>query len=149
VSVAGEHLASSAVLRRLGQALEAAGPGDARGRPVVIGLPPGGHHELGALAFAVAARRAGLPIAYVGPDLPVADWVTATEAASAAVIGVVRSRDRQAAMDVARELRAARPALVVAFGGRSAPEDPGILQLDGPLHASVATLSRALAARPT
>lgn len=149
VSVAGEHLASNAVLRRLGQALEAAGSGDVRGLPVVVGLPPGGRHELGALAFVVAARRAGLPVAYVGPDLPVADWVTATDAASAAVIGVVRARDRHAAMEVARELRAAHPGLVVAVGGRSAPEDADVLRLDGPLSASVATLSRAIAGRPS
>ena len=42
----------------------AVGPG------VVVGLPPGGRHELGALAFAVAARRAGLAVTYLGADLP-------------------------------------------------------------------------------
>ena len=41
VSVAGEHLASHAVQRRLGQALEAAGRQGDSGPGVVIGLPPG------------------------------------------------------------------------------------------------------------
>ena len=146
VSVAGEHLASGAVLRRLGLALEAAGPGDpaASARRVIVGLPPGGRHELGALAFAVAARRAGLAVAYLGADLPVADWVSAAEGAAAAVIGVVTARDRRASLEVARGLRAAHPDLVITFGGRSAPDEPGILQLAGPLPASVATLSRTL-----
>jgi hypothetical protein len=30
--------------------------------PALVGLPSGSRHELGALAFAVAARRAGLPV---------------------------------------------------------------------------------------
>jgi methylmalonyl-CoA mutase cobalamin-binding subunit len=146
VSVAGEHLASNAVLRRLGLALDAAGShGD--GAPIVVGLPPGSRHELGALGFAVAARRAGIAVAYLGPDLPVADWVTGAAGASAAVIGVVSSRDRKAALEVARALRAAHPELVVAFGGRAAPREDGVLTLDGSLASSVEALGRALQPR--
>jgi len=144
VSVAGEHLASNAVLRRLGLALDAAGSHAASGERIVVGLPPGGRHELGALAFAIAARRAGFSVAYLGPDLPVADWVTAAAGARAAVIGVVSARDRRAALEVARELRAADPELVVAFGGRAAPEEPSVVGLGGSLVASVEALSRAL-----
>jgi DNA-binding transcriptional MerR regulator/methylmalonyl-CoA mutase cobalamin-binding subunit len=146
VSVAGEHLASNAVLRRLGLALDAAGFGDGAGGRVLVGLPPGGRHELGALAFAVAARRAGVPVAYLGPDLPVADWVSAADGARAAVIGVVTARDRKGALEVARALQAAQPGMIVAFGGRGAPETDAILHLDDPLPASVATLQEALAA---
>jgi methanogenic corrinoid protein MtbC1 len=147
VSVAGEHLASNAVLRRLGQALEAAGSrASAEGR-VVVGLPPGSRHELGALAFAVAARRAGLGITYLGPDLPVADWLTAAVGAAGAVVGVVSARDRRSALQVARALRSAEPRLIVAFGGPSAPEEPGVLRLDAALPTAVANLSRELAAR--
>ena len=145
ISVAGEHLASNAVLRRLGLALEAAGSGDGRGPAVVVGLPPGGRHELGALAFAVAARRAGLPVIYVGPDLPVADWVTAARGAAAAVIGVVTPRDRKAALLVAEGIRADNQHVVVAFGGGSAPETESVLHLGGSLAASVAALRERLA----
>ena len=144
VSVAGEHLASSAAHRRLGQALEAAGSGyDGAGR-VVVGLPPGSRHELGALAFAVAARRAGLPVVYVGADLPIADWIASAEGARAAVIGVVTARDRKAALAVAKGLRDANPGLVVAFGGAAAPADPGILRLPANLAEAVASLEQAL-----
>ncbi|HUQ44034.1 MAG TPA: MerR family transcriptional regulator, partial [Candidatus Limnocylindria bacterium] len=89
INVAGEHLASSAVHRRLGLALDAAASVEDRSGSVLVGLPPGGRHELGALAFAVAARRAGLAVSYLGPDLPVEDWIAAAADASAAVIGVV------------------------------------------------------------
>ena len=121
LGVAGEHMASNAVLRRLGLSLDAAASAERRDGRVVVGLPPGGRHELGALAFAVAARRAGLPVTYVGPDLPVDDWIGAAEGASAAVIGVVTPRDRGPALDVARRLREAHPDLMIALGGRATP----------------------------
>ena len=140
VSVAGEHLASNAVLRRLGLALEAAGGSTGAGPRIVVGLPPGGRHELGALAFAVAARRAGRAVAYVGPDLPADDWVAATRGAAAAVIGVVVARDRAPALEVARRLRAADAGLVIAFGGRAAPSTADVVRLPAELNAAVADL---------
>lgn len=146
VTVAGEHMASSAVQRRLGQALEAAGAADGHAARVVVGLPPGGRHELGALAFAVAARRAGLPVTYLGADLPIDDWLAAATDASAAVIGVVTARDRSAALAVARRLLEARPGLVVALGGRAAQAAPGIIRLPPELVESVAALRSSLAA---
>lgn len=144
VSVAGEHMASSAVLRRLGQALDAAGTVAFRGAPIIVGLPPGARHELGALAFAVVARRAGLAVTYVGADLPVEDWLAAIEGASAAVIGVATARDRTAAVGLARRLLEARPELVVALGGRSAQPAPGVLRLPTELTESVATVRSAI-----
>ena len=58
LSVAGEHLASHAIFRRLSTAYESvrARPG---GPKLVVGLPEGAHHELGALAFATVCRRLG------------------------------------------------------------------------------------------
>jgi MerR family transcriptional regulator, light-induced transcriptional regulator len=147
VSVAGEHLASGAVQRRLGLALDGAGLPVGDGPRIVVGLPPGARHELGALAFAVAARRAGLSVAYLGADLPVADWVAAAASADAAVVGVVTRRDRRAALKVAKELRATHANLVVAFGGDAAPDAPGVLRLPAPLADSVAALSEALASQ--
>lgn len=154
VSVAGEHMASGAVQRRLGLALEAAGSAaadstagaDGHDRRVIVGLPSGGRHELGALAFAVAVRRAGIPVTYLGTDLPIEDWLTAASGAAAAVIGAVIPRDRTTALEVARRLRAADPGLVIAFGGRSAPPSSDFLRLPGRLAESVAALRAALAA---
>jgi MerR family transcriptional regulator, light-induced transcriptional regulator len=144
VTVAGEHLASGAVQRRLALALEAAGPATP-GRPgAVVGLPPGSRHELGALAFAVAARRAGLGVTYLGADLPVGDWVAATATADAAVIGVATRRDRRSAREVVRALREARPSLIVAVGGDAAPATDDVLRLPNDLRAAVATLVEAI-----
>jgi DNA-binding transcriptional MerR regulator/methylmalonyl-CoA mutase cobalamin-binding subunit len=122
LDVAAEHAASGAVARRLGMALLAAGrPANGRGS-ILVGLPPGARHELGALAFATAARRAGLPVQYLGADLPVENWVEAARqtAAAAAVIGVVMEGDVESAVAIAEALRAARPDIVIAFGGHAA-----------------------------
>ena len=118
IDVAGEHLASHAVLRRLSAAFEAAGS-RSRGARVVVGLPPGCQHELGGLAFATAARRNGLDVLYLGPNVPEASWLTAVarHQADAAVICVVTAADRPSAVNVVRLLAAQRPGLLVASGG--------------------------------
>ena len=125
VDVAGEHAASHAVLRRLSAAYQAAGRPTIGPGAILVGLPPGARHELGGLAFATAARRAGLPILYLGADLPVRDWLgaVAITRARAAVIGVVTADDREPAERVAVELLDAYPGLVVAYGGRGAPAE--------------------------
>ncbi len=123
IDVSAEHAASQAVLRRLAAAYQASGVPATRG-VVLVGLPPGARHELGALAFAVTARRHGLPVLYLGADLPVTDWVDAAQKTEAlvAVIGSVVDADREPAILVAAALRAAGPQLVIAFGGEAAPD---------------------------
>jgi len=120
VSAAGEHAASAAALRWLGAQYQAAAR-DARPPQVLVALPPGAHHELGALAHAVALRRGGLDVLYLGPDLPVEDLVVATRttAAQVAVLGVVIAEDAPAAERAAVAL--ARACEVrLAFGGAQA-----------------------------
>ncbi len=124
VSTAAEHLVAHAVLRRLAAAFEAAGTGT-RGPRIVIGLPPGGRHELGALAFAVAARRAGLAVTYVGADLPQESWLEAVTHARphAIVLAVPRPEDVPAAAAVIEAVRQARPDLRILVGGGAQDAD--------------------------
>lgn len=146
LGVAGEHLAAHCVLRRLSAAYEAAGeqPGGSR---VLIGLPPGARHELGVLAFAVAARRVGLRTAYLGADVPREDWLRAArslgpEGRSAVVLAVPCRRDARAAAAVASELQQASPAVLLAAGGRH--QDllpPPCLQLGHEFGTAAATLA--------
>ena len=123
LSVAGEHLASNAVQRRLAASFQASGPGRDQVRPVLVGMPPGARHELGALMFATALRRSGLPVVYLGADVPLDDWREAVERtdAQAVVIGAVMRADATAVMTVAATLRSARPEVMIAFGGAAAP----------------------------
>jgi len=106
------------VHRRLSAAFDAAGT-RSRGPSVVVGLPPGSHHELGALAFATAIRRIGLDVLYLGADVPVASWDAAVRnrAARAAVLTVVTDADRATAIAVAQQLLAEHPGLLVVSGG--------------------------------
>lgn len=149
LDVAAEHAASHAVLRRLGSAFEAAGHRRGRGATVIVGLPPGSRHELGAMAFSIAARRAGLSVIYEGADLPAEEWLEAATStnARAAVIGVVTQGDREPAEQVAQLLHDERPELLVAFGGRAAPQDPAAprtISLPNNLLAAVDGLRAAL-----
>ena len=157
VDVAAEHAASHAVLRRLSGAYQAAGRPAAHAGAVLVGLPPGSRHELGALAFSVVARRAGLPILYLGPDVPLRNWMNAARAtaAPAVVIGVVSVGDREAAEEVASALLAADPELIVALGGNGAQgselaEQRGVLVLpDGVVDAAQRLVGALAAARRT
>lgn len=123
ISVAGEHLLSYAVQRRLAAAYEAAAA-RANGPVVTLGLPTGARHELGILAFAVAARRAGFSTAYVGADLPHDDWEVAVGArsADAVVLAVPRPADLAPARQLCERLLAAHPDLVVFVGGAQQDE---------------------------
>ena len=120
ITVAGEHAASAALGRRLAGAFEAAGHAD--GRPVVVGLPPGSRHELGALAFATALRRRGVAVLYLAADVPIASWldVRARLQPRVLVVAVVTADDRAAAVDVATALRREEDGTPIAFGGRAA-----------------------------
>ena len=148
LDVASEHLATQMVQRRLGMAFQAAGRPVRGIRPVVVGLPPGSRHELGALAFAIAARRSAVAVLYLGPDLPEADWVTAARdsSARAAVIAVPTVADAAAAARVADALRESIPNLLVAFGGSAAAAVPTTdgLRLSGEVAQSVDRLRSAL-----
>jgi methanogenic corrinoid protein MtbC1 len=125
VGVAGEHLVAHAVQRRLGAAYEAAArPSD--GPRVVIGLPPGAQHDLGALAFATAARRAGLQTAYLGADLPAREWLAAVRAHAArcAVMAAPRAEDLTGLRSVVRLLRRQAPDVLLAVGGAAQDAAP-------------------------
>jgi MerR family transcriptional regulator, light-induced transcriptional regulator len=129
IDVAGEHAASHAVHRRLSAAFDAAGS-RSRGPAVVVGLPSGSQHDLGALAFATAVRRRGMDVLYLGADVPVSSWEAAVRSrrARAAVLSVVTPQDRPAAVAVAERLLGRTPAPIVCAGGASAADLAGGIQ---------------------
>ncbi|MCW2834236.1 MAG: hypothetical protein JWN68_2189 [Nocardioides sp.] len=123
IDVAGEHAASYAVHRRLSAAFDAAGS-RSRGASVVVGLPSGSQHDLGALAFATAIRRRGMDVLYLGANVPVSSWEAAvvSRGAKAAVLSVVTPEDRPSAVAVAERLLSQTPAPTVCAGGAAAAE---------------------------
>jgi hypothetical protein len=93
LDVAREHAASETIRRRIAHYFDAAAR-DPGGPTIVVGLPPGSRHELGAFAFAVAARRAGLDSVYLGADVPIDAWrqtVRDTHPVAAVVAVVARA----------------------------------------------------------
>jgi methanogenic corrinoid protein MtbC1 len=127
VSVAGEHLVAYAVQRRLAAVFDAASA-HAAGPRVLVGLPPGVRHELGQLAFAAAACRAGLNATYVGADLPAADWVSATGSHGAAcvVLAAHCEEDLAGLRQVVDGLRSGQPGLIIGVGGAQQDAAPEI-----------------------
>jgi methanogenic corrinoid protein MtbC1 len=147
LDVAAEHAASSAVLRRIGAAFDAAGR--AVGAPVVlVGMPAGAQHEIAALAVATAARRAGLDAIYLGPNVPTDAWLTAVAetGARAVVLGTVMTTEVPVAREALSRLREAHPGLVLAVGGRTsdAVATDGTIRLPDSIADAVAALRGAL-----
>ena len=147
VDVAGEHAASSAALRRLVMAFEAAG-GSGGASPVLVGLPPGARHEIGSLAFATAARRAGLAVVYLGADVPAASWAAAVDrtGAAAVALGVPMREDVVRAAEVVAVLRTEHPDLPIAIGGRhrALVEGPVSAHLPDRLDPAIVALREAI-----
>jgi DNA-binding transcriptional MerR regulator/methylmalonyl-CoA mutase cobalamin-binding subunit len=151
MSVAAEHAASSAIARRLAAAFLAAAA--ANRTSVLVGLPPGSRHELGALAFAVALRRRGIGVMYLGSDVPVDAWVDIAHRtkARAAVIGVVTAADQAPAAAVVDALRAGSVG-IVAVGGAAATgqlsDSNGVVVLPSRVVDASEVIAQAIGRRP-
>lgn len=125
VSIAGEHLASNAVMRRLALAYEAAAA-HGHGPRIALGTAPNTRHEIGLFAFAVAARRHGMDTDYLGADLPIDDWLGVVDdpALAAAVLVIPTTADIIATAAVITALHDHRPDLLVAVGGAQQSHAP-------------------------
>lgn len=148
VSVAGEHLSSHAVMRRLAVAYEAAAA-YGHGPRVALGMAPGSRHEIGLLAFAVSARRHGISTDYLGADLPLDDWLSIVDHRdlAAVVLAVPTTADIDGTRAVIGALQERRPGLIVAVGGAEQEQSPpGALRLGHDLVAGVETLTSAISA---
>jgi methanogenic corrinoid protein MtbC1 len=116
LTVADEHAASEAVRSRLGHLLGDSG-GGLRGT-AVLACAPGERHELGLMMLALALRRDGWKVIYLGADTPVADAIALAQRESATVLGLSMTTAeraaalRRAALDV--------DGLTVVIGGPAA-----------------------------
>jgi methanogenic corrinoid protein MtbC1 len=126
IDVAMEHAASETIRRRLARFYDSVA--SETGHPdLVVGMPPGGQHEIGALVFSIAARRRGLDVLYLGANVPLESWRVAVETSGAglAVIGVVGAADVAGADRVVATLRTLARAPLAALGGRRAADVRG------------------------
>jgi MerR family transcriptional regulator, light-induced transcriptional regulator len=121
VSVAQEHMATAVIRRLLGWMLGVY-QGGADAPRIVVATAPGEVHELGALMVAVSAAVEGWNVAYLGPDLPVAELLAAARQTGARAVGVsvVHPGDPSEIAAVLREIRTGLPpdvALLVGGAG--------------------------------
>jgi MerR family transcriptional regulator, light-induced transcriptional regulator len=122
VSVAQEHMASAVIRRVLGWLLRVY---EARnGAPrLVVATPPHHAHELGALMAAASAAAEGWSVTYLGPDLPVADLVSAVglSGARAVAISAVHQPQDGDLLGALRDTRARLPdGVTLLVGGAGA-----------------------------
>ena len=147
ITVAGEHLVAHAVFRRLGSSYDAAARSP-QSPTVIVGLPSGVHHELGLFAFAVALRRAGADVVYLGPDLPADAWRAALDVHTArcAVIAAPRAPDVAAASTLVHALARSHPEIVLVVGGGHQDDVGGrrVTRLGHAIGPAAATLAASL-----
>jgi len=86
LSVAEEHLVSEAVRARLGYLLGDAG-GGVRG-VALLACAPGERHELGLMMAAIALRRDGWKVVYLGADTPLADAIALATRLESRILGI-------------------------------------------------------------
>ncbi len=151
IDVAVEHAASETVRRRLARFFDAAGRSD-RIPKVIVGLPPAGQHEIGAFAFAVAARRIGLDVLYLGANVPLDSWLRTVRETGApvAVVAVVTDSDVAEAAVVAEALLTTSRPLICAVGGPLADDISdaiGAIRLPETLDDAVAAVARIISPR--
>ena len=112
---------------------------------------PGSRHEIGALAFATAARRRGIGVVYLGADVTHDSWIDAAHVTNArgVVIGIPTAGDRGPGRQVAETMVHSGGWLVAAGGAGALDADlpAEVLQLPNGIVSSTAALQQALADR--
>ena len=154
ISIAGEHAASHAVLRAgWPWRMEAAEATRATPHPSSSVWVPGHAMSWAPSRSPSPRRRGGLPVLYLGPDLPPESWTAAavSRSARAAVVGVPTPSDVRSAVAVLSALREAAPSMVLAVGGDEAARiagSAGAIELPPRLPEAVTMLQEAIGLRP-
>jgi len=127
MSVAGEHLVSEAVRSRLGHLLS--DPGGGVHGAAVLACAPGERHELGLMMAAIALRRDGWKVIYLGADTPLDAALGLAEQVSARLLGLsVASAACLRALESGLAARKVPPRVRLLVGGAaSSPEAAGRL----------------------
>jgi methanogenic corrinoid protein MtbC1 len=118
MDIASEHFASSAIMRRLGTAFEGSAV-SASPKKVLVGNPAGSFHEIGTLALAVALRRRGVGVIYLGNNVPAEAWVEAVNGHGAvgAIVSVMTDSDISPTQEIVNEIKARCKGVSIVVGG--------------------------------
>jgi methanogenic corrinoid protein MtbC1 len=133
-SVAGEHLASNLFLRRLQNLVGSGGKAPPDSPLVLSACFEGELHALGALVVAFHLSKAGMRVAYLGPDLPIEDLEASVSVLAPRVVILSVAREEAFFKGFARFLGFAarqRDRVLVYLGGRGVPDDTTTLTAAG------------------
>lgn len=135
LSVAHEHLASSAAQRVLSWLLWSGTP-NRTGPAIVIGTPAGQRHELGALLCSAVAAEEGWRVVYLGADLPADEIARAADRRNATVVAlsVVYPIGEPRIAGELRRVRELLPDVTILVGGAAAPSYADTLTEIGAIH---------------
>ncbi|MBR0556623.1 cobalamin-dependent protein [Ciceribacter sp. L1K23] len=128
VTVAAEHLATSAVKRVLGTMLDSCPPASAGAQCLIATTLEGEQHEVGALVVALMARLAGWDALYLGPDLPVSEIASAARQRHADVVCLSGLAGKKRLVEMRlRDLRGVLPEkTAIWLGGPAFAEMPSM-----------------------
>ncbi|MBO9540469.1 MerR family transcriptional regulator [bacterium] len=87
LGIAAEHLATSLLRSLLGTILRTRHL-DRRHAPVLLGTLPGELHEMGLLVVALMVASCGVPVCYLGPNLPPSELALAAKRIGAFAVGI-------------------------------------------------------------
>lgn len=120
ISVAQEHFASNLIRGRLLSL--ARGWDRGPGRRAVLAAPPGEFHDIGLVAFGLAARNLGWKITFLGADTPsdALAWAVTRLEPSLVVVAATTPEPLQAARRRLRALAAEAPLLLAGAGASPA-----------------------------
>lgn len=146
VEVAVEHYASSIIRREIGAGI-AAMPA-VGGRPVVLACPPGEQHDIGLAALHLLLTHAGVPVLYLGADVPATDLMEAVRQSDAVAV-CLSIASAGGAASCRRAIRAVGriPASRIFVGGPGlayVPQALSATELPSPIGQAVATIVRAV-----
>ncbi|MDQ3956301.1 MAG: MerR family transcriptional regulator [Actinomycetota bacterium] len=118
ISVAEEHAASALVSSWLGSHLRSMPP-PLRPGPIAMATPRGERHELGLTMASIFLRRQGVPVLYLGADVPADDLVDMVHERDvrAVCLAVSTEHGRDGLEDAVAALGEAAPEVPVAVGG--------------------------------
>jgi MerR family transcriptional regulator, light-induced transcriptional regulator len=130
ISVATEHLASNYLRQRLLMWM-VSGPRARATEPIVLACAPGEWHDGSLLMLGVLLRRQGLPVAYLGQNVPLADLADFVRQIHPRVVVLVAMREEpaRALADWPKWLTPENSKPQVAFGGRAFVVQPELKEL--------------------
>ena len=127
ISVATEHLATSYLRQRLLMWMISGPRAYSTTRPIILACAPGEWHDGSLLMLGVLLRRRGLPVSYLGQNVPLPDLARFIEQIHPAAVVLVAMREEtaRALAEWPDWIKSSNGSPLIGFGGRAfvlAPE---------------------------